>query len=538
MSKKNIRFYWILLVIFILCGVIAYFNTINSFFLSDDFVLISAISKNGPFAVWTHSPWSFFRPLISLSLFIDYKLWELNPIGYHFTNILIHSLNSFFVFLISFLLVNKIQLFKKRIWGLPLFSGFIFLILPCHTEAVAWISGRTDVIATFFYLSSFCTYLFYKQNSKISYLLISILLFVCALFSKESVITYPFVILSYEIYSYTIEQDNSRKFVHALYLPLIYCILLGLYLSVRCAAIGAIIGGHGSNVHLYFDFSQMFRNSILYSARTFLPPMSIEIMAILFLIGMAVILIVTVFIVWSKSKALVSKIASRMPKILYFLLIAFVISLLPVINLGISIINTQSERFIYLPSVFSSIFLIFLLNFIINNKKYFVISFVCLLLFFGNSLYRSNEIWRKAGEISKSILGSLKTLGKANRLFIVNLPDNINGAYIYRNGIRNAICLFGNTNQFKNIIIISYNNIYKMDDTVMITKSSDMYTVRLLNPKASFVNANVPIENTFSTKYYEIVNFTNNGYNLRFKKFKSNDKLTFYSAGRMITPRF
>ena len=44
---------------------------INTFFLSDDFVLLKNINEFGPFGIWTikNSSWIFFRPLISLSIF-------------------------------------------------------------------------------------------------------------------------------------------------------------------------------------------------------------------------------------------------------------------------------------------------------------------------------------------------------------------------------------------------------------------------------------------------------------------------------------
>ncbi|WAK74528.1 hypothetical protein AP9108_34270 [Arthrospira sp. PCC 9108] len=59
---------------------IAYGNIINSFFLSDDFNWIYQIKTKGAFGVWTTPPDVFFRPLISLTLFADYQLWELNPL--------------------------------------------------------------------------------------------------------------------------------------------------------------------------------------------------------------------------------------------------------------------------------------------------------------------------------------------------------------------------------------------------------------------------------------------------------------------------
>ena len=57
----------ILIVIIALTGFMAYSNTMNSFFLSDDFVLIALLSKLGPFGLWVnqqHGQSLFFRPLL------------------------------------------------------------------------------------------------------------------------------------------------------------------------------------------------------------------------------------------------------------------------------------------------------------------------------------------------------------------------------------------------------------------------------------------------------------------------------------------
>src|SRR5579872_4585046 len=37
---------------------------------------------------------TYFRPLVSLSFYVEHKLWGSGPFGYHQTNILIHMLNT------------------------------------------------------------------------------------------------------------------------------------------------------------------------------------------------------------------------------------------------------------------------------------------------------------------------------------------------------------------------------------------------------------------------------------------------------------
>lgn len=162
-SFPKISFYSIILIgIIALTGFIAYANILNSFFLSDDFVLIALLSKLGPFGLWfnqQHGKSLFFRPLLGIISFLDYKIWGLNPFGYHLTNFGFHLANSFLVGSIAFLFSLNLRLDLKLKRFIPYFAGFIFLLLPSHSEAVSWISARTDVIATFFALLSFSIYL-------------------------------------------------------------------------------------------------------------------------------------------------------------------------------------------------------------------------------------------------------------------------------------------------------------------------------------------------------------------------------------------
>ena len=127
----------------------------------------------------------------------------------------------------------------------------------------------------------------------------------------------------------------------------------------------------------------------------------------------------------------------------------------------------------------------------------------------------------------------LSEIGKANRTFIINIPDDINGACIFRGAPDIAIRLF-NLVRVNDRILIFLNYIYKKDDAVKVTKKGDLFSVRLLNPKASFFNWGVNIESTYATEYYEISNFTGASFDLKFKDFdKDKDRVIYYSRGRM-----
>ena len=88
----------------------------------------------------------FFRPLVTLSYALEWRLWDGAPAGFHATNLLLHLLNCMLVFAIA----------RKGRARTPLAVSamFLFGVFPRLTESVSWISGRTDLMAAFFALSA------------------------------------------------------------------------------------------------------------------------------------------------------------------------------------------------------------------------------------------------------------------------------------------------------------------------------------------------------------------------------------------------
>lgn len=513
----------ILLFVYIILGIIAYSKVVSLFFLSDDFLLVYSVKTHGPFGVWSNSSWFFVRPVISLVLFIDYKLWKLNPSGYHLTNIVFHSVNSFLVFMIILLLLEKYST-RIKTTMLAFFSGLLFLVMPCHTEAVSWISGRCDVIATFLFLLAFYFYLYYKKNHIRIYLLLSFLFYIIAILAKESVIIYPFLILLYEFYNYPYKKDNKPPHLHIFILPLLYFLLTVFYIPFRYLMLGKIIGGYGVGCHLNFNPALIFNNLVLYSMRSFLFPYFFP--KVVF-----VVICVGVIFIILKNKDWLFRI-----RILSFFMVAFFISLIPIINLGTWTGDTQGERFIYLPTVFSSVLIILAINFLLANTKYSIFFIFCLIFLCQISLGNINKNWNTAGEICKNILNSLDMTEEANRLCIINLPDNIHGAYIYRNGIKEAVYLFNKGNSFSDICVCLYHNIFDKNDKVIVGKmpQPNTYIVSLVNKMTFFFPVNM-FGRTQSECIVDkpvISNSMNNSFSII--SLKENYKLLFYSEGRMF----
>lgn len=119
-----------------------------------------------------------YRPVLSLTYFMDHALWGKNPFGYHLTNLLLHLANVALVyFFLSSFFRNQLVVF----W-----AALLFAIHPVQSEAVTSVGFRADPLAAFWCLLAVCTWLLYQREQKIRYRNLSLVFFVLALLTKES----------------------------------------------------------------------------------------------------------------------------------------------------------------------------------------------------------------------------------------------------------------------------------------------------------------------------------------------------------------
>jgi len=140
-----------------------------------------------------------YRPVVTLSYFLDYTFWHVNPSGYHLTNILLHAVNSMLFFLFTS------RVLEKRTTAF--ISALLFSLYPVFSEAVNAVGFREDLLAFLFFMLAFIFYL--KNDTKILtkpsqpgyilYYALSLLCYLLSLFSKEMAITLPLLIILYEL---------------------------------------------------------------------------------------------------------------------------------------------------------------------------------------------------------------------------------------------------------------------------------------------------------------------------------------------------
>jgi len=130
----------------------------------------------------------YWAPVSAISHMIDFSIYGFRSGGHHFTNVLIHALNSILLFLILFT-------FTKLRWESAA-TALIFAVHPMNVEAVCWVVERKGLLATFFGLLTIWIYYFYTQKPSWKRMLLVMLLFQLGLMAKISILSLPAVLLT------------------------------------------------------------------------------------------------------------------------------------------------------------------------------------------------------------------------------------------------------------------------------------------------------------------------------------------------------
>ena len=132
-----------------------------------------------------------YSPLHLLAYALDYSIAGLNAYAFHLSSNLWAGLVAGFVYLVA------LTLTQQRITAV--IAALLFVVHPAHVEAVAWVSNRKDLVAAAFVLPCVIAYLKYRQCGAVSWYIVSLLLFLCALLGKLSVAAFPAVLVLFDL---------------------------------------------------------------------------------------------------------------------------------------------------------------------------------------------------------------------------------------------------------------------------------------------------------------------------------------------------
>jgi hypothetical protein len=313
-----------------------------------------------------------------------------------------------------------------------LFGAFLgaslFLVYPFHQESIIWLVGRESALGTFF-------------------VLIGLLALSNGRSARYRIIATSFALLF-----------GLLCYEGALALPLLALVLLAFNSGVRRAAFRPLLMGYGTAVLLYLlalrmnggaiagsyaaglfseGVSSIFSNIPKVWMRLFLPP-GPDPGAMLLKAGFlgAVIALAALLIHRSLRTDPVGRSTTRT-----LLVLLIVAGLFPMI-IGVSTRTSESDRFLYLPSAFLCALIASLIARIPRTAFRLGLSVAVFMLFLG---YLQLELrqWRTASAITERILQELPGPPERGILYVTGLPDSHKGAYIFRNGFREAVAIHG-----------------------------------------------------------------------------------------------
>ena len=175
-----------------------------------------------------------YRPLSIATFALEYAAYGMKPGRSHFWNILLYAFTGLILFRVMWLFGLGSG---KQPWylGIPFWAAALFLLHPIHTEVVANIKGRDEILALLLALGALYSSIRYAKASRTVWLALSAALFFLALMAKENALTFLAVI---PLSLYVFRKSSVRQAAVAA-APLL--LAFGAYLAIRLSVIGYLL---------------------------------------------------------------------------------------------------------------------------------------------------------------------------------------------------------------------------------------------------------------------------------------------------------
>lgn len=192
---------WVTPVLLVAAVFIVYLNSFSGVFHFDDHNVIVNNPSVHSFLAWLKDLKKGIRPVLKLTYTLNW-VSGLGLFGFHLVNTVIHAANAVLVYFLTFKMLESCNatIAPIQLRRAAFLAGMLFALHPVQTEAVTYISSRSTSLMTLFYLCSISAYIYGAQNNKRVWLyLVSPLLFVFAVATKEAALTLPIALVLWDV---------------------------------------------------------------------------------------------------------------------------------------------------------------------------------------------------------------------------------------------------------------------------------------------------------------------------------------------------
>lgn len=366
-----------------------------------------------------------YRPVRTTSFALDYAVWKQNPVGYHFTNLLLHTINVILVYFWVVLFFNHKALNQSgQSWFLSLsfLTALFFAAHPVHTESVSYVKNRSELLCFLFFLVTFFVsrnFIAQKNIGKALILLMGALVSFClAILSKEVALVFPAIFIAYVV-CFLAPEKRTRAIIKTIPLGGLICLYFwsrhAMLLTTAKINIPIGIWEHGLAVlqTIGYYFWLMLFPVGLNAEHIFNIPDSLFSTTVLWPAIAVSLLLVLIVVSYKQSR------------LLCFGLCWIFLAILPMSNLVYLVLRPIAEQRLYLPSLGICLLLAMglrkmYLDAIARSrrfKKFTAIAIVCaILLFFTAQTVRRNVKFNNAIRFYS--------------VTIENSPNNLRAPYI------------------------------------------------------------------------------------------------------------
>jgi hypothetical protein len=189
LRMKDVNKSTVLGALIFLLTVLAYIPAMRAGFVFDDSSLITnnptVKGSDGLHRIWFTTEAPDYYPLTWSLWWMEWRLWDARPMGYHVVNVLLHAVNA----VLAWMILRKLKV--PGAWV----AALIFAIHPVNVATVAWISEQKNTLSMLFYLCAILVYLRFDEEGRWRWYGLSLGVFLLALLSKAAVVMLPVVLL-------------------------------------------------------------------------------------------------------------------------------------------------------------------------------------------------------------------------------------------------------------------------------------------------------------------------------------------------------